>query len=198
MRCSAMRALQLIDPLVTRILQEQRMTVYALHTLARHLILLATDREPLKIAIALFGLVARPEDEELILTVGSHDEFTLFAGVALIQSQPDPVPTLWKLARRVRGWGRIHLLERLAQFEELPDELREWMLTDGYRNDVMIEYTALLCAQEGRLHATLSREHVDDAILDGSGEILSALLTDSGPAATIEDYPDAPAVLTAF
>jgi len=192
------RALQVVDALSERIVEERAIPPHAVHGIARYLVEVAADREPLKLGLALLGLVAQPEDEELLVVAGSHDEFTLFAAVALMQSQPDPLPALWRLARRVHGWGRIHVIERLARIDELPDALRDWLLCEGYRNDVMIEYTALLCAQVGRLQVALDRESVSDAILDGAGQILSALLTTGGPAATMDDYGDGAAVLSAF
>lgn len=192
------RALQIVDALSERVVEDRAVSPGALHAWARRMVTTVPDREPLKIAIALLGLVAIPDDEDLLLTVGAHDEFALFAGVAVLQSQPDPVPALWRLCRRVHGWGRIHLIERLAQHDPLPDAVRRWLMTDGYRNDVMIEYTALQCAIAGRLHEALHAGPVDDAILDGAGQILGALLTTGGPAATLDDYEQGAAVLPLF
>lgn len=192
------QALPIVDALAERIVKEKVLAPAALYSIARRLVEVAADREPLKIAISLLSLVAVPEDEELLVTVGAHDEFALFAGVALLRSQPDPAPALWRLARRVNGWGRIQLVEQLARLEELPEALRDWLLCEGYRNYVMVEYTALPCAQAGRLHEALARESVGDALLDGAGEILSALLTTGGPAGTLDDYEEGAGALRAY
>jgi hypothetical protein len=192
------QALGVVDALDEKIQTERAISPKALHALARRLVLLAADREPLKLAIALLGLVADGRDEELLLTIGAHEEFTLFAMVALLRSQPDPVASLWRLMRRVRGWGRIHIIERLAQLDDLPDELRDYLLREGYRNDVMYDYTALPCAQGGKLLAALQREHVDDHLLDGAGHILQALLAPSGAAAAMDDYEDGAQALRAY
>ncbi|MFD1079345.1 hypothetical protein [Longispora fulva] len=74
----------------------------------------SSRREPVKLGLALMGLFPVVRHRDLLFTLGRHEEFTLFAAVALANGEEDPVDDLWQLARNVTGWGRIHLVERSA------------------------------------------------------------------------------------
>jgi hypothetical protein len=63
----------------------------------------------------LLGLFPAQGHRDILLTLGQHEEFTLFAAVALDNGQDDADDDLWALAGSVHGWGRIHLVERLAR-----------------------------------------------------------------------------------
>jgi hypothetical protein len=152
----------------------------------------APDREPAKIALALLGRFRGDEHRDVFMTLGSHDEFTLYAAVALQSSELEPEPWLWDLAKKVKGWGRIHLVERLADTSD--GEVRDWLLHEGYKNDVMTEYLAFTCAVAGRLCDALAEDVVPEATLDAASDLLEALLI-GGPAEDIEDYEDGPRVL---
>jgi hypothetical protein len=110
--------------------------------------------------------------------------------VALSNNDNDSDLTLWSLACLVTGWGRIHIIERLAETSD--EQIKAWMLREGYRNDIMQEYTALICAKTGELLAALRRPEPDDKLLTGAGSILTALIAggDDGPFAGMESYED--------
>jgi len=78
---------------------------------------------------------------------------TLFPAVPIQNLSPTYERDLWELAKTVEGWGRIHLVERLAHAED--HEIRAWLLREGFRNAVMGEYVACICARAGRLHEAL-------------------------------------------
>ncbi len=151
-----------------------------LYPLAKWLVLNAPDREAVKFGICLLGLIGSSEDEDLMLTIGSHDEFTWFALNALLRRSSDAEDVLFQLAKRVHGWGRIHLVEQLA--ETTRPEIRTWLLRHGYRNSIMPIYTAMFCAKAGRLQDELRADHIDDELFTAATEIISALLSDEGPA----------------
>jgi hypothetical protein len=44
---------------------------------------------------------------------------------------------LWSLAKSVDGWGRIQSVERLKKTER--DDIQDWLVRDGFRNQVMDE-----------------------------------------------------------
>jgi hypothetical protein len=153
------------------------------------------DREPVKFGIAILGLFRGAENEDLIQTLGRHDEFTLFCAVALSNSCEQSEKSLWTLARNVDGWGRIHVVERLANTES--PEIKDWLLREGYRNSVMYEYLACTCARAGGLLSALSDEQVDRELLTSAGEIIQALIA-GGPAESIDDYEDGAAVVEMY
>jgi hypothetical protein len=66
----------------------------------------------------------------------------------------------------ITGWGRIQIIERLAETKD--EQIRAWMLRDGYRNDIMEEYTALTCAKTGNLVAALRQPEPDGKLLKGA------------------------------
>ncbi len=96
---------------------------------------------------------------------------------------------LWELGKIVSGWGRIQIVDRLAGTQD--EEIKGWLLRDAYRNDIMGEYTALICARTGSLLEALRGSELDDALLTGAGQILRTLIDGrGGPAEAIESYPE--------
>jgi hypothetical protein len=181
-------AVEIVDPLLAAIRQDGKLRPERVQAVARWLATGAADREPVKIAIALLGIAGDSDDRDLLLTLGRHEEFTLYAAVALKSATAEPEAMLWELARHVSGWGRIQIVERLADTRD--ERIKTWLLREGYRNDVMYEYTALVCATTGDLLAALQADQLDAELLEGAGDILDTLIRGrGGPAPGIEAYP---------
>ncbi len=175
------------DQLLQQIAGSQALDPDRVHAIGYWLATEAADREPVKLGIALLGLFRHDEDRDVLLTLGRHEEFTLYVTVALQNREPNE-RTLFGLARQVTGWGRVHLVERLA--ETRSDEIRAWMLREGYQNDIMWEYTALICARSGGLLEALRLPDPDDALLRGAGDLLATLTSSGGPAEGMESYTE--------
>ncbi len=170
-----------------------------LATLARWLASRAPDVIAVKCAIGLLGQYGTAADADLIMTLGLHEEFTLSCALALCKLLgPEQSQTaMWNLARRVHGWGRIHVVRRLAT-TGCP-EIQQWLLRDGYRNSRMDEYLAYLCATGGKLLPALQAGAADDRLLIGAGEILRALLYGrESPGQQMHDYADGAAATLAY
>jgi hypothetical protein len=181
------RTLDYVDPLLEIVGDDTDPD--RLRAVARWLATEAPDREPVKAGIALLGLFHGSDDREILLTLGRHEEFTLYAAVALLNTEDDPERQLYVLARHVTGWGRIRIVERLAGTQD--EEIKAWMLREGYQNSVMYEYTAYACATTGQLLGALSSPHPDDALLKGAADILATLIDGrGGPAEGIGEYKD--------
>lgn len=160
-----------------------------LWAVGRWLIETARHREPLKLGIMILSLGATDEDVATLKTLGRHDEFTLFAAVA-IGNLCDAAADHWlDLARTVRGWGKIHLVERLAGAAPTRPDIRDWLLREGCSNDVEDSYLAYLCATAGNLAGALAAESLDDELLDGCCTITLALL-EGGPSEDIRSYEE--------
>lgn len=185
----------IIDPVIEALTSEERINHQRLYELAFSFVTEAADREPVKFGIAILGLFGEAGNEELFQTLGRHDEFTLFCAVALANSSEAPDQSLWALAKNVAGWGRIQVVQRLAQTED--EGIKDWLLREGYRNSVMYEYLAYTCATAGGLLAALSEDEVDRDLLTSAGEILQALIA-GGPAESIDDYEDGALVTEMF
>jgi len=182
-------ALDYADAVIERIVERRDIPASGLYALARFLAERAPDREPVKFGVALLGIFRHPGDRSLFLTLGRHDEFTLYCAVALARTQRDPDEALWQLARSVVGWGRVQVVERLSKTED--DRIRSWMLREGFRNSVMNQYLACTCARTGRLLDALSEDddEIDDGLVAAACELLSALVA-GGPADDMDDYDD--------
>ena len=179
--------LPLIDPIIEALVATNDLNHERLYEVAYSFVTEATDREPVKFGIAILGLFQNPANAALFQTIGRHEEFTLFAAVALARISDDPEQALWMLAQNVNGWGRIHVVERLSETEN--PEIRNWLLREGYKNWVMYEYLAYTCATGGGLLSALSEDAIDRELLTSAGELLSALIN-GGPAQDINGYDD--------
>ncbi|MFJ9566879.1 hypothetical protein ACIRQQ_43450 [Streptomyces fuscichromogenes] len=161
--------------------------------LARH----GTHRAPVKIGLVLLGLGGDIRDRDLLHLLGTLDELTLYAAVALHRSQPDGDLQVHVLAQRVAGWGRIQAVRTLRDTTD--PGIRAWLLREGFRNSIMGEYLAHLAATTGDLHGALSHPYVDTPLLDGAGGILAAMADgQGGPAPGLADYPPAVPVLLRY
>jgi hypothetical protein len=87
-------------------------------------------RDEVKYAMALMSGFGRREDADLFRIVGRHEEFTLYAAVALATVSEDPFGEWLDLLPHVEGWGRIELSELILR-EPLPQALRERLVGDG-------------------------------------------------------------------
>lgn len=188
-------AIDIVDPILERIRADNSIHAGRLRVLAHWLATQAPDREPVKLGIALLGLFSGGEYRDLFLTLGRHEEFTLYAAVALASALEKPDETLWDLARNVSGWGRIQTVERLADTRE--PRIRRWLLVEGYRNSIMLEYTACLCARAGNLKSRLAKDPPEEDVLAAAVDLVRAL-AEGGPAEDMEDYEDGAAVTARF
>ncbi|GAA4555121.1 hypothetical protein [Planotetraspora kaengkrachanensis] len=184
-------ALSVADDLVDELLR-RKPPARRVHAVGRYLAERGTRREAVKIGLVLVGACGGEQDRDLLLLLGTLEELTLFAVVALMRTQPDGRRAVYGLARRVTAWGRIHAVERLKGFDD--PEVKDWLLREGFRNGIMNEYLAHIAATTGDLRSALARPDVDDALLAGAGGILSGLAL-GGPAEDMTDYADAVPVL---
>jgi hypothetical protein len=154
-----------------------------------------TRRGAVAAGIVLLGLAGDARDRDLLVLLGTLEELTLYAAVALQRSQPDREQAVYQLARRVDGWGRIQTVERLRATQD--PEIRAWLLRGGFRNSIMDEYLAHLAATTGGLLDALTEAVVDDELFDNAGALLTALGA-GGPAEDMGDYPDGPAAVDRY
>lgn len=166
-----------------------------LHDFSKWLAFESPDRGPVKFGIALLGLIRAPQDTDKIKMLGRHEEFTLYSVVAILNTYENSEQHLFYLAKYVDGWGKIHIVERLADTED--KVIKDWLLLDGYKNSVMYEYLAYTAAVSGDLKKALEVEQINDKVIESAGEIIEALLN-GGPAEDINDYTEAADVLDLY
>ncbi|WP_184293557.1 hypothetical protein [Nocardiopsis algeriensis] len=175
-------------------LAERKAPPARVRELARWIAEYGTDRNALKIALVLLGLCGDERERDLLVLLGSLDEFALYAAVALWRAVPDPEPDLFLIARRTTGWGRIHAVKRLRGAAD--PAIRAWLLREGFRNGVMDSYLAHFVAVNFGLVEALTGEGpeagTDEVLLDGAGRLLSAMaMAEGGVAEGLADYPGA-------
>ena len=181
-----------VDALVDALNETPGMDALRVHELGKVLATEAPDPETVKLGISLLGMVEN-DDRAILLQLALHDEFTMFAALALVKQIDAFEPILFELAKKVHGWGRIHVVERLAETTSKP--IKAWMLRQGFRNTVMDEYLAHTCATTGELHRAFSKP--DPALLSGAAGIFRALAA-GGPALELSDYEHAAKAISAW
>jgi hypothetical protein len=144
--------------------------------------------------IALLGICQAKDLLSEILKLGLHDEFTVYSAVAIMHSAEKPNELLWDLAKKLDGWGKVRIVDKLAELD-ISEEIREWLILEGYQNSVMDEYLAFTCAVNGKLNERLLPETISKKLFTSSGGIIDALIN-GGPAEDIHDY-EKPAELIA-
>jgi hypothetical protein len=127
----------------------------------------------------------QPEDAELFRLIGRHEEFTLYAAVALANVTDDPQSEWLGLLPQVSGWGRTELSELILQ-EPQRVEIREELLRHGLGIG-----NAFTLAVGCRLHEFLTRDRVDEELLAQARAIIDSLTWSFDSPHDLTDYPEA-------
>lgn len=167
-----------------------------LFSFSKDMALKSNHRNSVKFGIAILGLCQNKSIINELKVLGMHDEFTVYTTVALSNISDNLVQDLWELAQKVDGWGKIQLVNRLANME-LSDKQRDWLIRKGYKNSIMYEYLVYTCALNGKLHDRLGSENIDNELFKSSAEIIEALIA-GGPAEDISAYIYASDVIENF
>ena len=173
------RALSAVDVLQRDVMSRtESLSADHIYTYALRLAKGAPDTERVKIGLSLLELFDGTDGGEtgqVVRTLGLSDEFTLFSAFVM-RHWPGGNEELFRLAQKVGGWGRIHLVELIE-----PDtpRIRQWLLREGVHNDVAEAYSALACWEKSGAEDVL-KGPVSDEDFRGVGDIIAAL-TDEGP-----------------
>ncbi len=155
---------------------------------AGHLLQEADQVEIVKFGLTLLEFYDFGDDEEfptMLHLLAQCNEFTLFC-LRDFSVWDTALSEIFQVAQNVYGWGRIFALEVL---EPKTAQIRQWMLEEGWDNDVNPEYTALLIAQSVDLTGVVGRPALTAKAFYGAGRILDALLQDE-PAPGISEIKE--------
>jgi len=186
-----------LDPLLSRV-YHAGFRREEIRDLALGLATRSSDRTPVKVGIALLGLCATIEDRDILLSLGRHEEFTRYVGVALVNAFEEVEPLLWELAKVVESWGRINLVRQLASTRS--PEIKAWILRKGSEGFLVERELAYIAATAGELAAALSPQEIDDVVYRAAGRILLNLIA-ARPFETqkdIDDYADGPEAIRRY
>jgi len=142
----------------------------ALYDELRTIFLTSGHRDEVKYAMALMSTFRRPDDAELFRLIGRHEEFTLYAAVALSYVARDPVCEWLELLPHVFGWGRTELSNVILR-EPQPEAVRAQLVRGGLGIG-----NALTLARGCRLHELLAQPEIDDELLTGARQIVDSLV----------------------
>lgn len=192
------RAIHVIDPLQDYIIEHKdEIPAKRLYEFAVYAITRSCDIECVKFGLSILELLVINENEELkdvISMLGFSEEFALFALFVMLRWS-DGNDRIFRLARKTRGWGRIHAIERL---KPETDEIKRWLLREGVHNTVMPEYSALTCwNKSGAAELLFGNAPLSDEDFHGIRDLIDALL-DEGPCAGISEVANAGEVLAEF
>lgn len=185
------------DPFVRRVYQSglprDRVREVALRLIKR-----SVDRMPVKVGVCALGLCARRKDREILLTIGRHEEFSHYVGVALSNAMADPEDSIWELAKVVDGWGRVAFVEQLASTQR--SEIKAWIVREGFTTSSHPTELAPIAATTGDLAGELIVDEIDDELYRSAGQILAALIRSRIYVGRedIDDYEKAPEAINLF
>jgi hypothetical protein len=174
-----------IDGLRERLSAESPPNAVHLYPELREILLTSGHRDEVKYATALLAGFGRREDAALFRVLGRHEEFTLYAAVALATVSDDPVGEWLALLEHVSGWGRTELAELILR-DPQSEAVRERLLCLGLGHA-----NALALARGCRLDELLAREAVGDDVLAGALAVLDDLVRDPEAPFSLADYAQA-------
>jgi hypothetical protein len=176
-----------IDPLIERV-QRAGLPRAQLRKIALRLATRSNRRTPVKVGVVLLGLCASEADRDVLLTLGRHEEFTRYVGVALAKAFQDPEDSLWQLAKIVDSWGRVALVRQFAGTER--SDIKAWVVRQGFLSAPFVwPSLAYPAATTGELAEQLQAEEIDDDLCLAAGWILARLIGERR-ARYVEDIND--------
>lgn len=155
----------------------------------------AADREVLKFALILLGLINCDEHRALLTDIGMHEEFTDYVCFALKNGVRNGHAEIEYLAKNLSGWGKI---AAVTQLEARTPKLKEWLLMKGYQNDISDGYLAFDCIEKGELAIALEAEEISKQLYDQASFLIQAVLNHQAANGEMEDYSGAGKALTHF
>lgn len=146
----------------------------------------SADVNLVKLGLIIIEIFNEPDNavKDIIRTLGLSDEFTIFS-VFNMMRWTNGNSEVFRLAQKVHGWGRIHAVERLRPETQ---EIRDWLLEEGIRNDVLPAYSALDVYQKADI-AALLKTNITDHQMNLIACVLNAMF-DEGPVKGISALPE--------
>ncbi len=173
------RAIVLIDPLLDLVAKNMPdLKFQAIAEFALGLITESEDREQVKIGMSLLELANDPPQavKNVLRVLSLSDELTLYGVNGMAAAWENGNEEIFETAKHVHGWGRIHAVRTLKPETE---EIRNWLLTEGVKNDVLPAYSALECYNKAEVFKRLQNKCTPKE-LEGIARIIEGLL-DEGP-----------------
>ena len=189
--------IDLIDPFLEEISNYSLLIEPHLFAFANDMALNTGHKNSVKFGIAILGLCQNQVVIEQLKILGLNEEFTLYVVIALLNLHENPEDDLFELGKKLKGWGKIQLVDRLARIGKT-EALKEWLITDGYKNNIHYQHLACTCATYGELSKKLKPKTIDAEVYIAAAEIFEVLLSSGPYGEDISCYEDAPKALMSF
>jgi hypothetical protein len=187
----------IIDEFLQNIVNESLPIEPYLLNFAKDLTTKTNQRNAVKFGIAILGLCQNKSVLNDIKILGLHGEFTVYSSIAIGYLSDNAENDLWELAKKVEGWGKIQVVSRLSR-PDLKEPIKEWLILEGYKNDIMYEHLAFTCAINGELHKKLEVENIEHNLYKSASDIIKALIFADSPSESISEYIYASQVVQDF
>lgn len=160
--------------------------------MSKQFLIQGIHREVIKFALLIFGLFNLDDEELKIYAIfGCADEFALFVAAAL--ERADREDLIFFLAKKTRGWGRIAYIERLEVYN---DEVREWLIFEGYKNNVGVDHIVLEYLEKSDLLGYIKQNGFSEKLYDVTSDIINSFCGMSK--VSFGDYKDSKELITVF
>ena len=162
---------------------------------AMTLLLQSRDVESVKFALTVLELLEQEPTKdlkELLLTLAACEELTLFC-LFVLSNYDEANQLYFQLAQKLKGWGRIHAVSMLKAENQ---EIADWLLQEGWQNNIMPEYSAITIIKRTKLADRLQQPE-GEKLAGTAGTLIGYSLQDE-PIAGLSKYKRAGELLQAY
>ena len=167
------------NSLLDWIIQEQKqINLNNLYEFATLQLTTTKNIEVVKFCLSVLTILNVETDKDTIEKVkvlALSDEFTLYCLIIFVKLE-DSNEEIFEIAKKVKGWGRIH---SIGYLEVTNDEIKEWILEEGCHNYVLPAYTAYTCAKKINLIEILNEDKISNKKFNDISYLMNALLDES-------------------
>ena len=165
--------------------EEEKINLNNLYEFATLQLTTSKNIELIKFCLSVLTIVNIETDKDTIEKVkilALSDEFTLYCLDILVYcldilvQLEDLNEEIFEIAKKVKGWGRIHSIEYL---QATNNKIKEWMLEEGCHNYVLPAYTAYTCAEKINLIEILNQDKISNKKFNDISYLMNALLDES-------------------
>lgn len=186
------------EDLILSYIYENRahLDIKKLREFAVELIMDSSKREAVKFGIAIHELLnfeGIPEYDRMFQMLGACDEFALFV-CHVYDNRSNRNELLWDIAKRTKGWGRIHSIRCM---KDISEEIADWLILNGLDNEVMPEYSALDVFEKANCGAFIKNAKMDYEHFRKMIELMKSLINE-GPVPGISELENVEEVAVDF
>ncbi len=165
---------------------------HKLSTLAYSLAIFGTKTETVKLGLLLLVMFDFADDEivrKQLIKMGLYEDFTGYV-IPNVKAWSHEISShvFYVYAQKLKGWGKINAVENL---EPVNDEVKEWLLKNGCRNEISNGYLAKCVYDKCDFMSRIEEGGFDEEQMQGARDIMTGLM-EEGVAAGISaiERPD--------